>query len=277
MTKIGECGIIIHVVAGMVELADTSVLEADAERREGSSPFTRTTRLSLFKAIFLYLGDVMKYYEAYDKRYDKIHSLGLEWEKKDPSPIVKNIIQKYNIKKEQAILEIGCGEGRDARVLLEDGYNILASDVSQEVINYCTNKYNSDRFIKLDVVTENLNKKFDFIYSVAVIHMLVDNVDRLKFFEFINNHLKNNGIALVCSMGDGVETKCTNKEDAFNIVKREHNDNIVDVVATSCKMVDWNEFENEVINANLKILEKGIVEDTPGFNKMMYIVIKKNG
>lgn len=219
----------------------------------------------------------MKYYEAYDKRYDKMHSLGLEWEKKDPSPIVKNIIQKYNIKKEQAILEIGCGEGRDARVLLEDGYNILASDVSQEVINYCTNKYNSDRFIKLDVVTENLNKKFDFIYSVAVIHMLVDNVDRLKFFEFINNHLKNNGIALVCSMGDGVETKCTNKEDAFNIVKREHNDNIVDVVATSCKMVDWNEFENEVINANLKILEKGIVEDTPGFNKMMYIVIKKNG
>ena len=124
----------------------------------------------------------MKYYEAYDKRYDKMHSLGLEWEKKDPSPIVKNIIQKYNIKKEQAILEIGCGEGRDARVLLEDGYNILASDVSQEVINYCTNKYNSDRFIKLDVVTENLNKKFDFIYSVAVIHMLVDNVDRLKFF-----------------------------------------------------------------------------------------------
>ena len=100
----------------------------------------------------------MKYYEAYDKRYDKMHSLGLEWEKKDPSPIVKNIIQKYNIKKEQAILEIGCGEGRDARVLLEDGYNILASDVSQEVINYCTNKYNSDRFIKLDVVTENLNK-----------------------------------------------------------------------------------------------------------------------
>ena len=36
-------GIIIHVVAGMVELADTSVLEADAARREGSSPFTRTT------------------------------------------------------------------------------------------------------------------------------------------------------------------------------------------------------------------------------------------
>ena len=45
MTKSINCGIIIHVVAGMVELADTSVLEADAERREGSSPFTRTTNV----------------------------------------------------------------------------------------------------------------------------------------------------------------------------------------------------------------------------------------
>ncbi len=42
LTKTNLYGIIIHVVAGMVELADTSVLEADAERREGSSPFTRT-------------------------------------------------------------------------------------------------------------------------------------------------------------------------------------------------------------------------------------------
>ena len=33
---------IIFIVAGMVKLADTPVLEAGAERREGSSPFTRT-------------------------------------------------------------------------------------------------------------------------------------------------------------------------------------------------------------------------------------------
>ena len=33
---------IICIVAGMVKLADTRVLEARAERREGSSPFTRT-------------------------------------------------------------------------------------------------------------------------------------------------------------------------------------------------------------------------------------------
>ena len=37
----------IFIVAGMVKLADTRVLEARAERREGSSPFTRT--IFLFK------------------------------------------------------------------------------------------------------------------------------------------------------------------------------------------------------------------------------------
>ena len=57
MTKSINCGIIIHVVAGMVELADTSVLEADAARREGSSPFTRTKKsriLTKFGSFYFY-------------------------------------------------------------------------------------------------------------------------------------------------------------------------------------------------------------------------------
>ena len=41
----------IIIVAGMVKLADTRVLEARAARREGSSPFTRT--IFLFFIYFL--------------------------------------------------------------------------------------------------------------------------------------------------------------------------------------------------------------------------------
>ena len=53
-----------------------------------------------------------KYYEAYDERYKTVHSVGELWFGEYPSPIVSEIITKYGIKKENGILEIGCGYPR---------------------------------------------------------------------------------------------------------------------------------------------------------------------
>ena len=40
-----------------------------------------------------------KYYEAYDERYKAVHEKGLCWSTDTPSPIVFEIIEKYNEKK----------------------------------------------------------------------------------------------------------------------------------------------------------------------------------
>jgi 2-polyprenyl-3-methyl-5-hydroxy-6-metoxy-1,4-benzoquinol methylase len=45
-------------------------------------------------------------------------------------------MQKYNLSS-SSILEIGCGEGRDALYHLKKGYGVTASDISAEAINYC--------------------------------------------------------------------------------------------------------------------------------------------
>ncbi|MGI6214329.1 MAG: hypothetical protein ACOYIT_00365 [Christensenellales bacterium] len=37
-------------------------------------------------------------------------------------------IGKYNIRKKQPILEIGCGGGGDPKAVLENGYNLAATD-----------------------------------------------------------------------------------------------------------------------------------------------------
>ena len=58
-----------------------------------------------------------KYYEAYDKRYKQIHSKGLTWSTNSNTEIVEVIINKYHLENEN-MLEIGCGEGRDAKYLL---------------------------------------------------------------------------------------------------------------------------------------------------------------
>ena len=52
-----------------------------------------------------------------------------------------DIIQKYHISFQDSILEIGCGEGRDARAVLEKGYNLLATDISKEAIEYCKKQF----------------------------------------------------------------------------------------------------------------------------------------
>lgn len=146
-----------------------------------------------------------QYYKAYNERYRIAHSLGVSWSSNIPTSIVREILSKYNIDKNKKLLEIGCGEGRDSRSLLEDGYNLFATDISTEAISYCKNtisKY-KDSFSTLDCLGDNLEDRYDFILAVAVIHMLVLDSDRNLFYQFIKRHLNDDGIALICTMGDG--------------------------------------------------------------------------
>ena len=81
-----------------------------------------------------------KYYEAYDDRYRQIHSRNLQWFDDAPTPIVAETICKYGIREHQRILELGCGEGRDAYPLLKQGYPVLATDISPAAIAYAKKK-----------------------------------------------------------------------------------------------------------------------------------------
>ncbi len=55
-----------------------------------------------------------KYYEAYDDRYKKVHSEGICWFGYESSPIVSEILTRFHIDRSMKLLELGCGEGRDA-------------------------------------------------------------------------------------------------------------------------------------------------------------------
>lgn len=217
------------------------------------------------------------YYNAYEKRYKQVHGSNCSWASNNPSPIVLKTIEKYNCANGK-MLELGCGEGRDANFLLEKGYNILATDVSNEAINYCKsiNMNNRKSFIVLDACTSNLNEKFDFIYSVAVIHMLVLQKDRDDFLSFIKDHLNENGKALILTMGDGEYEIETNIEDAFKDVKRVHTETgkEMTIASTSCKMVNFKHFEEELVRNDLKIIEKGITCIEPDFPTIMYVVVE---
>ena len=135
--------------------------------------------------------DSRKYYAAYDERYKTVHARGLRWSSDASTPIVMEVIKKYNIRHDHHLLEIGCGEGRDSKTVLDQGYPLMATDISNEAIAYCKKvmpQYESS-FSILDCLSDQLNTQFDFIFGIAVIHMLVLDEDRNGFYQFIHHHL----------------------------------------------------------------------------------------
>ena len=219
-----------------------------------------------------------KYYEAYNERYKTIHQKGRSWSSDISTPIVMETIAKYGFSKIDPMIEVGCGEGRDSKPILEAGYNLLATDVSEEAIKYCEQKMLTycDSFAILDCLKDQLDVKFRFIFAVAVIHMLVLDEDRQQFYKFIYNHLQDDGVALICSMGDGETEVKSDVNEAFMLKEREHPKGKVKVAATSCRMVNTETFKKEIESANLVIIENGITSSMPDFNNLMYAVVKKH-
>lgn len=191
-----------------------------------------------------------------------------------------DVIDKYNINKNDKILDLGCGEGRDSIYLLDNGYNVLAVDYSINVINKCnelTNNKYINNFKQFDLIKDKLNDKYKFIYSIAVLHMFVEDNHRNSFYKCIYNHLEEDGIALIISMGDGVKEYKSNIEEAFNDAKRINTNNnvLVNVVSTSCCIKNIDNIKEEIENNELKILDISIVDDLPNFDKCICAVVSK--
>lgn len=220
-----------------------------------------------------------KYYEAYDDRYCQIHQSGLQWAGDQPTSIVLETMESFGITKNHRILELGCGEGRDAFHLLGRGYRPLATDISPEAIRFCREKVPQAAacFAVLDCVRGKLDESFDFIYAVSVIHMLVCDCDRDGFYGFIREHLTEQGIALICTMGDGKVRYQSDIRTAFQKLERTHGQSgrKIQVAGTSCRVVCFETFWEELNRNGLAILQEGITSAKPDFPNLMFAVVQK--
>lgn len=224
------------------------------------------------------MSEEKRYYEAYDLRYRQVHEAGLTWFGTQPAQIVTRTLAKHGIRPESPMLEIGCGEGQDAAALLAEGCNLLATDVSAEAIRFCRETYPgwAEHFVVLDCLKDDLPGRFDFIYAVAVLHMLVPDEDRQGLLRFIRNHLTVEGIGLVVVMGDGEMQRATDVNAAFDVQERVHeaSGRTLVLASTSCRIVSRAEFWEELIRAGLEIVEMGDTswDDAPF---AMYAVVKR--
>ena len=98
------------------------------------------------------VSDEINYYMAYEKRYSQVYNKKMMWTSKQPTPDVINFFHEYNISKNNMVLDLGCGEGRDAIYFLDKGYNVLAVDYSKTVIEMCNKITKKNIRINLDLL-----------------------------------------------------------------------------------------------------------------------------
>lgn len=223
-----------------------------------------------------------KYYEAYDKRYQRVHEHGLLWFKSEPTPELLNWISFFNIPLNEKILEVGCGEGRDVIYMAGRGYLMTASDISEEAIKTCK-KMSNDKNLNISFEVEDYVCKdsqelnvFNWIYSIGTLHMLVDENDRKQFLRNLYGSLASMGKLLLINKGDGVTSFKTDKSEAFHLVDREHYlDNMeIKLEATSFCMKSWKEHIVELEEIGF-IVEKNYNSKNEFYDDCMIVYLRK--
>lgn len=230
------------------------------------------------------MGDEMrKYYEAYDKRYQRIHENGLMWFKNEPTPELLEWLEYYKVPKQSEILEVGCGEGRDAIHLAGIGYKIIATDISEEAIKMCK-KMCYDNHIQMEILREDfvrtekkVSQMFNWIYSIGTLHMLVVEEDRRNFLMNLFHSLNAEGRLMLVSKGDGKTNFKTDLNEAFDLVEREHylENQKIKLEATSFCKKEWKEHIKE-LEAIGFIVDKTFNSQNEIYDECMVVYLRKS-
>ncbi len=95
------------------------------------------------------------------------------------------------------VLEIGCGNGRNAIHLAQKGCTVTAVDLSQQAIDWAKEQADVQN-VNITFICENIfnlkleSQNFDYIYDSGCFHHLSPH-RRVSYIQFINKYLKNNG------------------------------------------------------------------------------------
>lgn len=98
---------------------------------------------------------------------------------------------KHYIKKHDLLLELGCGNGRDAIYFSKNLVKVDAIDLCRKEINYLNQKYkNSDlKFMCMDFSEINFVDKYDIVYSRFTLHSISEEQEN-KLFPAVYRALK---------------------------------------------------------------------------------------
>ncbi|MBC8304744.1 MAG: class I SAM-dependent methyltransferase [Pelagibacterales bacterium] len=118
----------------------------------------------------------------------------------------KKIIEDNSL---HSILELGCGQGRDAVFFSRLGYNIVATDISKNAIDFVSKVKKEEKLDNLELLVHDTqkvlnvgNSKFDLIYSNLALQFF-NIVELEKIFSNIHKLMENNSYFLFSTKKSG--------------------------------------------------------------------------
>lgn len=94
------------------------------------------------------------------------------------------------------LLEIGCGNGRDAVWFAGQGHSVLGVDLSEKAIEACRNHNSTAEFQTADFSNLSLGRQFSAVYSRFNLHSIDDETEA-QALNSVYEHLKPGGKFMV--------------------------------------------------------------------------------
>ncbi|GAI06676.1 unnamed protein product [marine sediment metagenome] len=141
----------------------------------------------------------MKFYDNWAKGYDKAVKEGAKVNIKAGEFLV-SLLDKFNLRKNIEILDLGAGTGILDEILVKHGYKrITLVDHSKGMLNKAKKKalLKGCKFVEADIRKLGLKKKYDVITSLFSFETsYFGEEDMPILFKILNKHLKKNGLFL---------------------------------------------------------------------------------
>lgn len=98
------------------------------------------------------------------------------------------------------VLDVGCGEGKDAVFFAKNGYNVTAFDITSKGIEK-TKKLADANKVNVNTFVANINEftpqeEYDIVFSSSVLHLVHKNI-RVEFLNKLIANTKNGGIHMI--------------------------------------------------------------------------------
>lgn len=118
----------------------------------------------------------------------------------EPGSFLDELISLCPPSKDKKVLDIGCGEGKDAVYMAEKGYDVSAFDLTENGIRK-TIALAQTKGVKInayvdDINTFDISEQYDIIYSTGTVQYLFDE-NKEEFFKKLEKITKSDGIVFI--------------------------------------------------------------------------------
>ncbi len=165
----------------------------------------------------------------------------------EPTPFCYRILEKYPSNRYLHLLEIGCGEGRDAIFFARNGYDVTAYDIAEEGIRK-VERLVTRYHVPVNAFCANMldfhpKEYYDIVYASRALHY-VPPQRRESFFNEYKEHTNPGGIHAFMVIVDkpSVGVSPDNEENTFSMHSGE--------IFTYYHDWDFLIFEEQIIDCN---------------------------